>query len=511
MFARQKKNKSGSVSVQVIAKQARKYIVVTTVGSSRDPDEIQRLWQRAQQLARSGDPAQQKLLAIESNVDTAVRNTMQSLANSSIRTVGPELIFGTLFDRIGFNQIPDELFRHLIIARLSFPLSKLKTADYLNRYEGVKWSVSALYAFLDRLNKRYKAQAERIAYEHTRKRLETITIVFYDMTTLYFEAEDEDDLRKIGYSKDGKFQQPQIMLGLLVGEAGLPIGYDIFTGNTFEGHTLLPILKQIQKKYGFDQPVVVADAAMLSKENLTKLGAAKYRFIIGARVKIETTAVKKEILEKAEGIQNQEHFTIRKKDGTRLIVTYSDKRARKDARNREKGITRLEKRVQGGKLTKTSINNRGYNKFLVLDGEIKVAIDKEKVTEDEKWDGLKGYVTNTDLEAESVVSNYGHLWQIEKAFRISKTDLRIRPIYHYKRSRIEAHICIAFVSYAIYKELEMLLKKKGLAMSAKRAGELSQNMYEIQYVLPQSGISQKQLLQMTDEQQLLIDAVRVQS
>jgi transposase len=507
MFARQKKNKSGSVSVQVITKKAGKYIVVATIGSSRDPDEIQRLWHQAQQLARHSDCAQQKLLAIESNVDTAVRTTMQALTNSSIRTIGPELIFGTLFDRIGFNQIPDELFRHLVVTRLAYPVSKLKTVDYLKRYKGTLVTVDAVYKFLDRLHSRYKDQAERIAYEHTKKRLETITVVFYDMTTLYFEAEDEDDLRKIGYSKDGKFQQPQIMLGLLVGENGLPIGYDIFEGNTFEGHTLLPVLKHIQKKYGFAQPVVVADAAMLSKDNLRNLSAAQYRFIIGARVKNESETVKQEILQKAAGIKNQESFTITKPDGIRLIVTYSDKRAHKDAHNRQKGVARLEKKMKSKKLTKTGINNRGYNKFLVLEGEITVAIDQAKIKEDERWDGLKGYLTNTDMDAETVVKNYSHLWQIEKAFRISKTDLRIRPVYHYKRRRIEAHICIAFVAYAIYKELEMLLQKKGLEMSAKRAGELSRNMYELGYVLPDSGTAEIQRLQMDSEQQLLYDAV----
>lgn len=125
---------------------------------------------------------------------------------------------------------------------------------------------------------------ERITYNHTRKVLKTISVVFYDMTTLYFEAEDEDDLRKIGFSKDGKFQKPQIMLGLLVGEGGFPIGYDIFKGNTSEGKTLMPVLQAIQKKYQFGKPIVVADAALLSKDNLETLAEKNYTFIIGGRI-----------------------------------------------------------------------------------------------------------------------------------------------------------------------------------------------------------------------------------
>lgn len=506
MFARKKKNKSGSVSIQIIDKQEG-YKVMQTVGSSKDPEEIEQLWQQALKISKQKDPYQQKLLPIESKTDVAVRNTIKELSNASIRTIGPELIFGTLFDRLGFNQIPDELFRHLTITRLTYPVSKLKTVDYLYRYKGVSVTVDTVYKFLDRLHSRYKDRIEQIVYENTKKRLGNISVVFYDMTTLYFEAEDEDDLRKIGMSKDGKFQCPQIMLGLLVGEEGLPIGYDIFEGNTFEGHTLLPILEQIQKKYGFDQPIVVADAAMLSKDNLTKLGEARYRFIIGARIKNESKAVKDQIMELSKNISDGGSFVITKDDGTRLIVTHSSKRAYKDAKNRRKGVIRLEKKVKSGTLTKQSINNRGYNKFLTLDGEVTVTLDENKITDDAKWDGLKGYVTNTDLEVSAVTENYSHLWKIEKAFRISKTDLRVRPVYHYKRRRIEAHICIAFVAYAIYKELELLLQKAGIEMSSKRAGELAQNMYELRYILPDSGTAQTQKLQMDEAQKQLYDAV----
>lgn len=506
MFARKKHNSSGSVSVQVISKAHGDYTVMYTVGSSNDPEEIERLWHRARQIAGQQDPQQRQLLSVESDADIAVRNTMQTLSNSSLHLIGPELIFGTLFNRIGFNRIPDELFRHLVIARLAFPLSKLKTCDYLYRYNGTDIGVDAVYKFLDRLYTRYKEQVEQIAYKHTRKRVRDISVVFYDMTTLYFETDEEDDLRKIGMSKDGKFQHPQIMLGLLVGEGGLPIGYDIFECNTFEGHTLLPILRRIQDKYGFSPPIVVADAAMLSKDNLNNLQEAKYRFIIGGRIKNESGDIKQQILENAERMEDGDSFTLKRPDGTRLIVTYSNRRARKDAHNREKGLRRLQKQMKSGRLTKSSINNRGYNKFLSLDGDVTVVLDETKVTDDEKWDGLKGYITNTRLGAKNVTAYYAHLWQIEKAFRISKTDLRIRPVYHYKRKRIEAHICIAFAAYAIHKELEMLLKRKGVVMSPQRAGELTHNMYELHYHLP-SGIARKHLLQMDAEQAVLRNVV----
>lgn len=503
MFARRIVNRSGSTSVQVIRKDQKRYCVVRTVGTASDPDEIERLWREAQRIARNDNPDQGKLFALQTPSDQVVQNAMARLANRNIRVIGPELIFGTLFDRMGFNQIPDEMFRHLVIARLAYPTSKLKTVDYLYRYKGITISVSSVYLFLDRLHRTYKPRVEKIVYEHTKKRLKNISVVFYDMTTLYFEVDDEDDLRKVGFSKDGKFQHPQIMLGLLVGEGGLPIGYDIFEGNTFEGHTLLPTLRKIQEKYGFKQPIVVADAAMLSKENIEKLESARYPFIIGARIKNESEQVKQAILKKSGRMKDQDHFVLQREDGVRLIVTYSDKRAQKDAQNREKGLARLEKRVKTGRLTKQNMNDRGYNKFLTIEGEMTVRIDERKVAEDKRWDGLKGYLTNTRLAAEKVTENYSHLWQIEKAFRISKTDLRIRPVYHYRRRRIESHLCIAFVAYAIFKELEMLLKKDGIEMSAQRAGELAQNMYELHYTLPDSSEHRRLILKMDEEQQIL--------
>ena len=126
---------------------------------------------------------------------------------------------------------------------------------------------------------------------------------------------------------------------------------------------------------------------------------------------------------------------------------------------------------------------------------------------DQKWDGLKGYITNTRLSAKTIVENYRELWQIEKAFRISKTDLRIRPIYHYRKRRIEAHLCIAFVAYTIYKELERLLNGAGFSMSPKRAGELTHNMYELEYILPGESLTEKTLLKMDPEQQKLYNLI----
>ncbi len=506
MFVRKNRNRSGTTSVQIVSKDGGKYQIVKTVGCSDNPEEIERFVLEAKTYIHY--PAGQlPLFSTLSETDQSIKSFVESISNLQVRTIGPELIFGALFDRIGFNKIDDELFRHITVARLAYPTSKLKTVDYLYRYRGITKSVDAIYRFLDKLASTHKETAQQIAFEYTRGQLRRISVVFYDMTTLYFETEDEDDLRKIGFSKDGKFQKPQIMLGLLVGQQGYPIGYDIFEGNTFEGHTLLPVLQGIQEKYGFRKPIVIADAALLSKKNLENLSAQDYEFIIGARIKNETVEIKNKILEQTKDIKDGQGIAIKKPDGTRLIITYSDKRQRKDAFNRERGLRKLKERVKGGRLTKESINNRGYNKFLTLRGSMIVEIDEDKIREDERFDGLKGYITNTKLSPQKIAENYKHLWQIEKAFRISKTDLKIRPIYHYLRDRIEAHICISFVAYTIYKELERLLLKYNVGLSPKRAAELTHNMYEVEYILPQSQRKERTLLRMDAEQQLLYDVI----
>ncbi|MHB1412946.1 MAG: IS1634 family transposase, partial [Thermoleophilia bacterium] len=223
-------------------------------------------------VIKSSSGRQAKLFELKSEAELCVEDFLSELTNAQIHTIGPELIYGALFDRIGFGKIDEELFRHITIARLAYPTSKLKTVDYLRRYyRGMDLKVDAVYRFLDRLASTYKEAVQQTAFAHTKSRLKTISVIFYDLTTLYFEAEDEDDLRKIGFSKDGKFQNPQIMLGLMVGAGGWPIAYDIFEGNTFEGHTLIPMLKAAQEKYLLKKPVVIADAALLSRANLAAL------------------------------------------------------------------------------------------------------------------------------------------------------------------------------------------------------------------------------------------------
>ena len=505
MFVRKKHNKSGTISIQIIDKSTGQYRVVKSLGASKDPKRIEYLWRQAHVLIP--ELTGQTTFDFQTENDTIIDQYMSNTNSLKVRVVGPEIVFGSLFDEIGFNKIEDELFRHLVITRLVYPGSKLKTIDYLERYQRVTLQKDEIYRFLDKLNNRYKETVESISFAYTHKVLGgNIGVVFYDMTTLYFESEDEDDFRKTGFSKDGKHQNPQIYLGLLVGLNGYPIGYELFEGNIYEGHTLIPVLKTFEEKFSLSKPIVVADAGLLSNENLRYLTQEGYTYILGARIKNESDQIKRKILEL--DLADNDFTEIEKDTQTRLIVSYTKKRARKDKFNRERGLKRLEKNLNRGKLTKSHINNRGYNKYLKMSGDINIEIDYAKFEADNSWDGLKGYLTNSDLPPELVMQNYNNLWQIEKAFRISKTDLRIRPIYHRLHERIEAHICIAFSAYTIYKELERILYANNAPISAQRAVELTQTIYALDFELPDSR--QKKIIEigLSEEQKYLYQLFR---
>ncbi|MCK5169824.1 MAG: transposase, partial [Bacteroidales bacterium] len=308
---------------------------------------------------------------------------------------------------------------------------------------------------------------------------------------------------KRGFSKEGKHQNPQIVLGLLVSVGGYPLSYEIFEGNKFEGHTMLPIIDAFKNKYHLNKLVIIADSGLLSSQNIIELQEKGYEFILGARIKNEKQQIKDKIL--TLNLKSGESKIIEKEDSLKLIISHSDKRAKKDKHNRERGLQRLEKQIKSGKLTKSNINNRGYNKYLKMEGKVNISIDINKFEEDGQWDGLKGYVTNTNLSKESIIENYGHLWKIEKAFRISKHDLKIRPIYHRLQRRIEAHIAINFTSYKIYKELERQLKEKNADLSPEKAIEIAKTIYSIKINIPNTKESITRTLILNDEQKYLAE------
>ena len=494
--------------MHVVEKQNGKYVVLQSFGAERNEEGIRRLELRAQQWMSERRGPQ---LPFSCEQDEIIENFVGGLSNGQVQVVGPELVYGSLYDHIGYGRLRNDLFRHLVVCRLFNPGSKLKTVEYLERYLHVRISVDRIYRMLDRLvdgNGGFKKEVEQISYDYTRRVVgEKITVAFYDMTTLYFEASDEDDLRKCGFSKDGKHSCPQIFLGLLVTTGGNPVGYEIFEGNIFEGHTLIPVVEDLASRFGFDHPIVVADAGLLSKRNLAELEKRGYKYILGARPKNESQKIKDKILGLKLGYGQTK--VIRRDKDTRLIISMTEKRAAQDAHNRRLGLARLEKKLGAGRLTKASINNKGYNKYLDMDGDVTIRINYDRYNADAAWDGIKAYITNTSLPKHKIIAGYSNLWFIERAFRINKTDLRIRPIYHRLRNRIEGHICICFTAYTIMLELERRLKSAACDISLEQARELTKTMYRLTFSLPDSKVQRHVMLGMSPEQRQLVDLAQI--
>lgn len=493
MFVRKKINPSGVVSIQVIDKSSGRYKLLKTMGSSKEKSEIDYLVLKGKEWIKSHGGQ----LEFDFTLDRS--QTEQFLDNiEHITPIGTELLLTPIFNEIGFNQIPDPLFRQLAILRISYPVSKLKSYEYIRRYHHYDISLWKIYRYMDKLDKDHKEEIQSISYRHTQKILGgKIQIVFYDVTTLYFETDYADDLRKTGFSKEGKHKNPQILLGLLVSLDGYPLAYDIFEGNKYEGHTMLPIIESFKRKYAIGKLVVVADSGLMNADNVSELIEKGYEFILGARIKSESKETKQKILslELSNG-----QIAVIPRENSRLIVSYSASRAKKDLENRIRGLQKLEKGIHSGRLTKSNINNRGYNKYLKMEGEVKISIDKEKFEQDACWDGLKGYLTNSTLPDDQIIDNYKQLWHIEKAFRINKNDLKIRPMFHRMRRRIEAHVCISFVAYKMYKELERQLKEKKAGLSPEKTIEIAESIYAINVKIPATGETISKTMLLSEEQ-----------
>jgi len=468
------------------------------MGSSFDPEEIKKLYRKGKkwiaEQVKGQDMFAQK--TIEDEEKQVVKHLLSNVDNILIN--GTEKLLTRVYNRIGFDNIDDEILKYLTIARLSQPMSKSATVEYLRSYFDKDIKLKKIYRYLDKLYNTQQDKIQEISVAHTKEILgHKIGLLFYDVTTLYFETDKKDELREKGFSKDGKHGQSQVVLGLLVSKDGYPLSYSLFNGSQYEGRTMLPVLEDFIQRFGLDDFVIVADSGLMNKTNIALLENQGYKYIIGARIKNESKNIKKWILnqKKKKGL-----FHERDKNGKRLVIGYSEKRAKKDRHNRERGIKRLEKAFKSGKITKDKVNKRGYNKFLEISDDIDVTISQEKIKADQKWDGLKGYITNTELPAKEVRKQYRSLWIIENAFRITKGTLRVRPMFHFTPRRIEAHVCICFVAYKVYKELERILNYKNFNLSVDRVLKIAKTITTIQVKLPKSGQIMSETMFLTPKQ-----------
>jgi transposase len=359
-----------------------------------------------------------------------------------------------LITQLGIEELTSSLFKDLIIIRILEPASKLRSIELIETYFGIKHRRQNYYKEAPKWNSLKDHAIAKVNDFAKREYGFDYSLLFYDVTTLYFESFEDDELRKTGFSKDSKSQQPQIVVGLMVSKDGFPIAFDIFPGNTFEGHTILPVVKTFIVKNKVSSFTVVADAAMISNDNIRELKSNGIHYIVGARLGNLPQAIFDELDVK---IKREEGKAIRlHTDKGHLICSFSSARYRKDKYEMEKQILKAKSILKS-----PSKNTKA--KFVKTHNE-KLGLNEELIKKSTKLLGIKGYYTDLDeqdLPTNMVIERYHQLYRVEQAFRVAKSDLETRPIFHFKDEPIKLHILICFLALTISKHIEI---KTGLSI-----------------------------------------------
>jgi transposase len=479
--------------------------IVRHVGIAMNEDELRRLEELAEHIKSKMEheiqpalfsPETMAEMAIDARRhskedDTPLPVDIKKLREQQRVSIGVHDVCGELYNELGFDtlfsvrkQASRKNLHHITMARVANPSSKKASVEDLSNNFGIELNLQSVYRMMDSIDDIFINKINKLAWDNARSILnENITCTLYDCTTLYFESFTEDELKRNGYSKDLKFNQPQVMLGLLSTSEGLPLGYELFPGNQYEGHTLLTIFEKLKKQYGVKRIIFVADSAMLNKVNLEMLEAKKdengdnidFEYIVGARLRGLSEKMQEKVLETSQyskSTSNLKHYEkVREFEhgkGRRLIVSHSLQLSEKNRHDREKSIAKIKAKLEKTKNPKDAMSNFGYKKYLKVEGEAKLVLNETVISEASKWDGLHGVVSNVhDMSKEEILSHYHSLWNIEACFRVSKHDLKIRPIYHWTPQKIKAHIAICFMSLVIIQHLAYRTKLRFESMSAE--------------------------------------------
>lgn len=461
---------SGATAVQIIRYNSGKRIIVKHVGSAKTNDELAVLCQKAEQLREQLSP-QLPLFSL-STTQTKLLHEEYLRLQSVTHLFAYKMLrqCSKLCALDGMNS----LYQDLALMRIIEPASKLRTIDLLQNYFGVSYARRTVCRLLPQILNQ-KEVIEEAAYQTASEHFgEAFALILYDVTTLYFESHEPDDNFKArGFSKDDKSKQPQIVVGLLVTPQGFPLMHEVYKGNTFEGHTMLSVVSQFLKRHPKTKPIIVADAAMLSQDNMNLLAREGLWYIVGARLANASPTFVHQI---DTMLERKENCSIRLAYPNRsynVICCYSEKRAQKDRRELHKQLTRAQElisRKEPGRRAKFVKKSPQLGDAFILDEEL--------VTKTEKLLGIKGYVTNIPenvLSNEKVIAHYHELWHIEQGFRMSKTDLKTRPIFHHAHQAIKAHLLICFMALMMGKFLEI---KTGISL--RKIRDILWNVHEVQ-------------------------------
>lgn len=443
---RKVKTHSGSTAIQVGSYKGKSFKLAKHIGSSKDTQKISELISIASEYIRSH--SLQTELNFNPQSEEILFKRGIKVEQSCLQEAFAYL--DKIYSKIGFNTIANDILKHFALIRVLEPASKIKSIELLKKYFGISYKKTTVFRQLAKLTG-LKEDVQKVAISYARNNLHfDFSLVFYDVTTLYFETfkEDTEAFRKPGFSKDNKPNQPQILIGLVVNDMGFPIYYDIFSGNTFEGKTIIPIIVGIKERYQIKNFTVVADAGMLSSQNIEEITKAGFTYIVGARLGNMPTEKLKSISESLSKTEGR-YYRGALPHGI-LICDYSQKRANKDKSDRQKQLLKAQYQIDHPDKTKRR------TRFVMEESKARIKLNRELIEKDILREGIKGYHTNLEYtESSLIVSRYKDLWRVEKSFRIAKSDLEARPIYHRKKISIEYHILIVFVALCITRVIEM--------------------------------------------------------
>ncbi len=468
--------------------------VVSSLGVVGNDADKQRLINVAHALINKLEKERphQTEMALGDLLETPKQSTQKSnLVNPKnlvhVRTepCGFESVYGALSKEIGFSELLETIdaehrynfavkviVEMLMIKRIQSPVSKRRSLFLEFEDKGfLPWELHQIYRAMDAIVP-YTDKFQEIAlYSATDLLNRNVECFFYDATTLYFESVWQDELRDFGFGKDGKFNQVQVLFCLVVTEEGLPVGFEIFSGKTSENKTLQQAVENLSKRYNVSHCTIVCDRGMLSGANLDFAERTKEMFfIVGEKLRKLPQKYHDLIFDKAsyrkEGERLIKEIPHPTREKARLILSYSEPRAKKDKSDRERLLKKLQKKLDKKQVKPEQlISNRGVKKFVSVTGG-SVTFNREAIAKDEKWDGFLGIVTNhPTLKDEEVLYQYKGLWQVEATIRVEKHDLRARPVFHWTPNRIRSHILICFNALVLERQLELRLKRRGTPLT----------------------------------------------
>lgn len=431
-FIRKVKTKSGATAVQIVQKSGGHISKLEHLGSAHNPKDLETLISLSKERLR-GDQ-----IFLFPNKENKLKIKLRRSSYSFLFQ-----LLSRQYQKLGFSCLNDSDFANLCIARIVEPTSKLDSLRVLSDLGINNLNKDQLCRCLRKVIKKdYRKTISQLCFDHTDS--QNLNLVLYDVTTLYFEVQEEDTYRKPGLSKERRLE-PQIVIELLVDRSGFPLGLQSFEGNTAETKTIIPVLEEFQKEHHLEKVTVVADAAMLSRTNLEALVANDYHFVVGSRL----TKIPYDIAQfQKQGTLVDNQIIDTKKDDYRIIYQYREKRARLDIKNIETQITKAKRMVSG-------IAPLKRNRFVSFESTKKI-LNQKLVDKAYALSGIKGYVTNLNLASQEIINAYHQLFEVEASFRMAKSDLKARPIFLHKRDAIEAHLTIVFTSLAISRRIKKL-------------------------------------------------------